>query len=125
METIKIKQVDGSEIKVILPVRGMAGTLRVGSDRYVVCCNDVLSNKKVSLVCIFDITEDNKDKYIYEKDGLEYLTDEAYNKFVHDVDSLPYSLRKNGIWHPVGTKTLPGCHSVTFGHAYPYLDPNF
>ena len=68
METLKIKQFDGSEIKVILPVRGMAGTLRVGSDRYTVCCNDVLSNKKVSLVCIFDITEDNKDKYIYEKD---------------------------------------------------------
>ena len=77
METLKIKQFDGSEIKVILPVRGMAGTLRVGSDRYTVCCNDVLSNTKASLVCIFDIPEDTKDKYTYEKNGLEKLNDEA------------------------------------------------
>ena len=38
METIKIKQADGSEKTVILPVCGMVGTLHVGSDRYVVCC---------------------------------------------------------------------------------------
>ena len=125
METIKIKQFDGSEKTVILPVRGMVGTLYAGSDRYVVCCNVVWSNKKVGLVRIFDITEDNKDKYVYEKDGVEYLTDEAFNKFVHGIDTLPYSLRKNGTWHTVGSKTEPGCCSVTFGHAYPYLDPNF
>ena len=125
METIKIKQFDGSEKTVILPVRGMVGTLYAGSDRYVVCCNVVWSNKKVGLVRIFDITEDNKDKYVYEKDGVEYLTDEAFNKFVHDIDTLPYSLRKNGTWHTVGSKTEPGCCSVTFGHAYPYLDPDF
>ena len=70
METIKIKQFDGSEKTVILPVRGMVGTLYAGSDRYVVCCNVVWSNKKVGLVRIFDITEDNKDKYVYEKDGV-------------------------------------------------------
>lgn len=125
METIKIKQFDGSEKTVILPVRGMVGTLYAGSDRYVVCCNVVWSNKKVGLVRIFDITEDNKDKYVYEKDGVEYLTDEAFNKFVHGIDTLPYSLRKNGTWHTVGSKTEPGCCSVTFGHAYPYLDPDF
>lgn len=125
METIKIKQFDGSEKTVILPVRGMVGTLYAGSDRYVVCCNVVWSNKKVGLVRIFDITEDNKDKYVYEKDGVEYLTDEAFNKFVHGIDTLPYSLRKNGTWHTVGSKTEPGCCSVTFGHAYPHLDPDF
>ena len=125
METIKIKQFDGSEKTVILPVHGMVGTLYAGSDRYVVCCNVVWSNKKVGLVRIFDITEDNKDKYVYEKDGVEYLTDEAFNKFVHGIDTLPYSLRKNGTWHTVGSKTEPGCCSVTFGHAYPHLDPDF
>ena len=125
METLKIKQFDGSEKTVILPVRGMVGTLYAGSDRYVVCCNVVWSNKKVGLVRIFDITEDNKDKYVYEKDGVEYLTDEAFNKFVHGIDTLPYSLRKNGTWHTVGSKTEPGCCSVTFGHAYPHLDPDF
>ena len=125
METIKIKQFDGSEKTVILPVRGMVGTLYAGSDRYVVCCNVVWSNKKIGLVRIFDITEDNKDKYVYEKDGVEYLTDEAFNKFVHGIDTLPYSLRKNGTWHTVGSKTEPGCCSVTFGHAYPHLDPDF
>ena len=125
METIKIKQFDGSEKTVILPVRGMVGTLYAGSDRYVVCCNVVWSNKKVGLVRIFDITEDTKDKYVYEKDGVEYLTDEAFNKFVHGIDTLPYSLRKNGTWHTVGSKTEPGCCSVTFGHAYPHLDPDF
>ena len=125
METIKIKQFDGSEKTVILPVCGMVGTLYAGSDRYVVCCNVVWSNKKVGLVRIFDITEDNKDKYVYEKDGVEYLTDEAFNKFVHGIDTLPYSLRKNGTWHTVGSKTEPGCCSVTFGHAYPHLDPDF
>ena len=125
METLKIKQFNGSEKTVILPVRGMVGTLYAGSDRYVVCCNVVWSNKKVGLVRIFDITEDNKDKYVYEKDGVEYLTDEAFNKFVHGIDTLPYSLRKNGTWHTVGSKTEPGCCSVTFGHAYPHLDPDF
>ena len=125
METIKIKQFDGSEKTVILPVSGMVGTLYAGSDRYVVCCNVVWSNKKVGLVRIFDITEDNKDNYVYEKDGVEYLTDEAFNKFVHGIDTLPYSLRKNGTWHTVGSKTEPGCCSVTFGHAYPHLDPDF
>ena len=125
METIKIKQFNGSEKTVILPVRGMVGTLYAGSDRYVVCCNVVWSNKKVGIVRIFDITEDNKDKYVYEKDGVEYLTDEAFNKFVHGIDTLPYSLRKNGTWHTVGSKTEPGCCSVTFGHAYPHLDPDF
>ena len=125
VETIKIKQADGSEKTVILPVRGMVGTLYAGSDRYAVCCNVVWSNKKVGLVRIFDITEDNKDKYVYEKDGAEYLTDEAFNKFVHGIDTLPYSLRKNGTWHTVGSKTEPGCCSVTFGHAYPHLDPDF
>lgn len=125
METIKIKQFDGSEKTVILPVRGMVGTLHAGFDRYVVCCNVVWSNKKVGLVRIFDITEDNKDQYIYEKDGAEYLTNEAFNKFVHGISTLPYSLRKNGTWHTVGSKTEPGCCSVTFGHAYPYLDPDF
>ena len=96
METIKIKQANGSEKTVILPVRGMVGTLHVGSDRYVVCCKSVISNKKVRLVNIYDITEDNKDHYIYEKDGVEYLTDEAFNKFRRDGEL--YSLRKNGTW---------------------------
>lgn len=67
METLKIKQANGSEKAVILPVRGMVGTLHVGSDRYVVCCNAVISNKKVRLVNIYDITEDNKNQYIYMK----------------------------------------------------------
>lgn len=31
---------------------------------------------------------------IYEKDGVEYLTDEAFNKFVRGGEL--YSLRKNG-----------------------------
>lgn len=62
---------------------------------------------------------------IYEKDGAEYLTDEAFSKFVHGIDTLPYSLRKNGTWHTVGSKIEPGCCSVTFGHANPYLDPDF
>lgn len=114
METIKIKQANGSEKTVILPVCGMVGTLHVGSDRYVVCCKSVISNKKVRLVNIYDITEDNKDQHIYEKDGVEYLTDEAL-----------YSLRKNGTWREVGIPTRESCCIVTFGHANPHLDPDF
>ena len=123
MEIIKIKQADGYEKAVILPVRGMVGTLHVGSDRYVVCCKDVISNKKVCLVNIYDITEDNKDQYIYEKDGVEYLTDEAFNKFMRDGEL--YSLRKNGTWREVGIPTRESCCIVTFGHANPHLDPDF
>ena len=123
METLKIKQADGSEKTVILPVRGMVGTLHVGSDRYVVCCKSVISNKKVRLVNIYDITEDNKDQYIYEKDGVEYLTDEAFNKFMRDGEL--YSLRKNGTWREVGIPTRKSCCIVTFGHANPHLDPDF
>lgn len=123
METIKIKQANGSEKTVILPVCGMVGTLHVGSDRYVVCCNAVISNKKIRLVNIYDITEDNKNQYIYEKDGVEYLTDEAFNKFVRDGEL--YSLRKNGTWREVGIPTRESCCIVTFGHANPYLDPDF
>ncbi len=123
MEIIKIKQADGSEKAVILPVRGMVGTLYVGSDRYVVCCKDVISNKKVSLVNIYDIDENNKDQYICEKDGVEYLTDEAFNKFMRDGEL--YSLRKNGTWREVGIPTRESCCIVTFGHANPYLDPDF
>ena len=123
METLKIKQSDGSEKTVILPVRGMVGTLHVGSDRYVVCCKDAISNKKVCLVNIYDITEDNKDQYIYEKDGVEYLTDEAFNKFMRDGEL--YSLRKNGTWREVGIPTRESCCIVTFGHANPHLDPDF
>lgn len=123
METIKIKQADGSEKAVILPVCGMVGTLHVGSDRYVVCCKSVISNKKVRLVNIYDITEDNKDQYIYEKDGVEYLTDEAFNKFMRDGEL--YSLRKNGTWREVGIPTRESCCIVTFGHANPHLDPDF
>ena len=123
METIKIKQADGSEKAVILPVRGMVGTLHVGSDRYVVCCKDAISNKKVLLMNIYDITEDNKDQYIYEKDGVEYLTDEAFNKFMRDGEL--YSLRKNGTWREVGIPTRQSCCIVTFGYANPYLDPDF
>ena len=123
METIKIKQADGSEKTVILPVRGMVGTLHVGSDRYVVCCKSVISNTKVHLVNIYDITEDNKDQYIYEKDGVEYLKDEAFNKFMRDGEL--YSLRKNGTWREVGMPTRESCCIVTFGHANPHLDPDF
>ena len=123
METIKIKQFDGSEKTVILPVRGMVGTLHVGSDRYVVCCKDAISNKKVRLVNIYDITEDNKDQYIYEKDGVEYLKDEAFNKFMRDGEL--YSLRKNGTWREVSIPTRESCCIVTFGHANPHLDPDF
>ena len=123
METIKIKQADGSEKTVILPVRGMVGTLHVGSDRYVVCCKSVISNKNVHLVNIYDITEDNKDQYIYEKDGVEYLKDEAFNKFMRDGEL--YSLRKNGTWREVGIPTRESCCIVTFGHANPHLDPDF
>lgn len=123
MTIIKIKQPDGSEKAVILPVRGMVGTLHVGSDRYVVCCKDVISNKKVRLVNIYDIDEDNKDQYIYEKDGVEYLSDEAFNKFMCDGEL--YSLRKNGTWREVGIPTRESCCIVMFGHANPYLDPDF
>lgn len=123
METIKIKQFDGSEKTVILPVRGMVGTLCTGSDLYTICCNVVLSNKKVGIVRIIGITEDNKDQYIYEKDGVEYLTDEAFNKFMRDGEL--YSLRKNGTWREVGIPTRQSCCIVTFGHANPHLDPDF
>lgn len=123
METLKIKQANGSEKAVILPVRGMVGTLHVGSDRYVVCCNAVISNKKVRLVNIYDITEDNKNQYIYEKDGVEYLTDEAFNKFVRGGEL--YSLRKNGTWREVGIPTRESCCIVTFGKANPHFDPDF
>lgn len=123
METIKIKQANGSEKTVILPVCGMVGTLHVGSDRYVVCCKYVINNKKVRLVNIYGITEDNKDKYIYEKDGAEYLTDEAFNKFV--LGGKLYSLRKNGTWGEVGIPTRELCCIVTFGHANPHHDPDF
>ena len=63
METLKIKQSDGSEKTVILPVRGMVGTLCTGSDLYTICCNVVLSNKKVGIVRIIGITEDKYGKY--------------------------------------------------------------
>ena len=59
MKTIKIKQADGSKKTVILPVRGMVGTLCTGSDLYTVCCNVVLSNKKIGILRIIGITEDN------------------------------------------------------------------
>ena len=123
METLKIKQADGSEKTVILPVRGMVGTLHVGSDRYVVCCKDAISNKKVLLVNIYDITEDNKDQYIYEKNGVEYLRDEAFNKFMRDGEL--YSLRKNGTWREVGIPTRQSCCIVKLGYANPHLDPDF
>ena len=123
METLKIKQANGSEKAVILPVRGMVGTLHVGSDRYAVCCNTVINNKKVRLVNIYDITEDNKNQYIYEKDEVEYLTDEAFNKFVRGGEL--YSLRKNGTWREVGIPTRESCCIVTFGKANPHLDPDF
>ena len=125
METPKIKQYDGSEKAVILPVRGMVGTLCTGSDLYKVCCNVVLSNKKVGIVRIIGITEDNKDQYIYEKDGAEYLTDEAFDKFVNPINTLHFSLRKNGTWHSVGTRTESRCPGVIFGHAYPHLTHEF
>ena len=123
METPKIKQYDGPEKAVILPVRGMVGTLCTGTDLYTVCCNVVLSNKKVGIVRIIGITEDNKDQYIYEKDGVEYLKDEAFNKFMRDGEL--YSLRKNGTWHSVGTRTESRCPGVIFGHAYPHLTHEF
>ena len=125
METIKIKQADGSEKAVILPVRGMVGTLCTGSDLYTICCNAVLSNKKVGIVRIIGITEDNKDQYIYEKDGAEYLTDEAFDKFVNPINTLHFSLRKNGTWHSVGTRTESRCPGIIFGHAYPHLTHEF
>ena len=83
----------------------------------------IISNKKVRLVNIYDITEDNKDQYIYEKDGVEYLKDEAFNKFMRDGEL--YSLRKNGTWREVGIPTRESCCIVTFGYANPHLDPDF
>ena len=123
METIKIKQADGSEKTVILPVRGMVGTLHVGSDRYGVSCKAGISNKKVRLVNIYDITEDNKDQYIYEKDGVEYLTDEAFNKFMRDGEL--YSLRKNGTWREVGIPTRESCCIVTFSNDNQHIEHDF
>ena len=58
-----------------------------------------------------------------EKDGAEYLTDEAFNKFVRGGEL--YSLRKNGTWREVGIPTRESCCIVTFGHANPHLDPDF
>ena len=125
MEILKIKQADGSEKAVILPIRGMVGTLCTGSDLYTICCNVVLNNKKVGIVRIIGITEDNKDQYIYEKDGAEYLTDEAFDKFVNPINTLHFSLRKNGTWYSVGTRTESRCPGIIFGHAYPHLTHEF
>lgn len=125
METLKMN-VYGKEQEVILPVRRMLGTMYVGSDRHAVVCNNVKSNKKCSIVVLYDITENNYENFIEkDKDGLEYLKKEYYDKMVNNEDSRSYSLRKNGIWYPVGQEIRPGCSGIHFGYVRPYLDPSF
>lgn len=125
METLEVK-INNEVRKVILPQIGMVGTMFVGSDRYVVCCNTVLSNKKCGLVVVHEISEKNIHKYIKkDNESVEFLTDNAFNELVPGNDTIYYSLRKNGVWYPVGNKIAPGCSGVKFGFANPYMDPSF
>lgn len=125
METLKMN-INNKEQEVILPVERMVGTVCYGSDRYVVVCTSVASNKKCSLVVIYEINEDNYNDYIEKgKDGLEYLELDAYNELVRECDTKEYSLRKNGLWFEKGDPIYMGCGNVSFGYARPYLDPSF
>lgn len=125
METLEIVY-NNEKITVILPQVGMVGTMFVGSDRYVVCCNTVFSNKKCGIVILYQLNERNVDKFIYkDNEGTEYLKSDAYNEFLPNNETIYYSLRKNGIWYPVGCKMQVGCHGVKFGFARPYQDPSF
>jgi len=125
METLKMN-IRGKEEEIILPVNRLTGTMYVGSDRYFVVCNTVLSNKKCGIVVLYDIDENNYKNYIeVGSDGLEYLKADAYNKMVPNNETRYYSLRKNGVWYPVGQEMRPGCSGVNFGYGRPYLDPSF
>lgn len=116
----------GREQEVILPVKRLMATMYVGSDRYSAVCDNVKSNKKCSIVVLYGINEDNYENFIEkDKDGLEYLKKEHYDEMVNDEDSRSYSLRKNGVWYPVGQEMRPGCGGISFGYARPYLDPSF
>lgn len=121
----------GQEKEIVLPIKGMMCTMYVGSDRYAAVCINVISNKKVRILVLYDITEDNLKDYIYkDEDGLEYLKQEFYEKYYYekyfiDDNTRLYSLRKNGVWYPVGQEMRPGCSGINFGYADPYLDPSF
>ena len=125
MDTLEIVY-NNEKITVLLPQVGMVGTMFVGSDRYVVCCNTVFSNKKCGIVILYQLDERNVDKFIYkDNEGTEYLKSDTYNEFLPNNETIYYSLRKNGIWYPVGCKMQAGCHGVKFGFARPYQDPSF
>lgn len=130
METLKMSVKRGNrtvEVNVPLPVPGSVGTMFCGSDRYIVCCNTVLSNKKCGLVILYDV---NKEKDIIKgDDGYEYLNSVAYNRILGNPQNHSkqkyYSLRKNGTWYEVGEPIQPGCGGVRFGEGDEYRDPEF
>lgn len=127
METLKMN-VYGKEQEIILPVKKMVGTVFYGSDRYVVVCTNVYSNKKCSIVILYRIEENNYKEYVKtDKDGIEYLKDEFYDKFMneYEIEKINYSLRKNGVWYPIGNPIQSGCGGIRFGYAMPYQDPSF
>lgn len=130
MENLKMNVKRGNrtvEVNVPLPVPGSIGTMYVGSDRYIVCCNTVLSNKKCGLVVLYDV--DKEKDIIKGDDGYEYLCSPAYNKILGDTkrhgSQKYYSLRKTGSWYEIGKPIQPGCGAVRFGKGNEYTDPDF
>lgn len=125
MEILKM-DVYGKETEIILPVKYLVGTMYVGSDRYCVVCTSVTSNKRCKIVVLHNINESNYKNFIEkDKDNLEYLKQEFYDNMVDESNSIKYSLRKNGVWYPVGNEMRPGCSGITFGYGRPYIDPSF
>lgn len=130
METLKMTVKYGrstKEVNVPLPVPGSLGTMYVGTDRYMVVCNSVHSNKRCSVVVIYNI---NKEKDVTKgDDGYEYLKPEVMDAVLANPtshgDMLEYSLRKNGTWHVVGQPMMPGCRTVKFGEGDEFRDPEF
>lgn len=130
METLKMNVKKGNrtvEVNVPLPVPGSVGTMFCGSDRYIVVCNTVLSNKKVGLMIVYGV--DKEKDIIKGDDGYEYLCSPAYNRLLgswkNHGQQKYYSLRKSGYWHEVGEPKRPGCSVVTFGYGEEYTDPDF
>lgn len=107
------------------PDKGMLGTQRVGSDRYIVICTEVLSKTRISIATLYDIDEDNIKKcpYIYKgENGAMYLDLENTKNDIVFYKPEQWSLRKDGIWRKMNS-TWTG--TIQWGVADPHLDPNF
>ena len=104
------------------PEPGMLGTEYVGSDRYAIVCIDVLSPKRVSVLRLYDISEDNvyTNEHVYlDNNGIMWY--EGYEKLSTKNVEI-YSLRKNNKWHKAKSNYSS---PISFGYCNPYRDPSF